>query len=197
MPNCRPSRWLYTMLPRDDTVGESRPQDPSNAVSPSWPATERDNEHLSAKGAWWRRNRYFGALLFNLAAFILPALYSTLSKLWIANIDSSMVVTSDVYTYMGTVSEVVNEGLPRAAWVIIGDKASRGLAQRLQLTHTLILFQASLGLILSIAFVSGASRRLRSHRGSTGQLNVCEDQRLLVPQRHHRDGSVSCNEGAG
>ncbi|KAK7720960.1 hypothetical protein SLS64_001253 [Diaporthe eres] len=112
---------------------------------------------MSAKGAWWRRNRYFGALLFNLAAFILPALYSTLSKLWIANIDSSMVVTSDVYTYMGTVSEVVNEGLPRAAWVIIGDKASRGLAQRVQLTHTLILFQAALGLILSIAFISGAS----------------------------------------
>lgn len=157
MPNLRPSRWLYRMLPKDNTVVESSHQGPADAVSPPSPATEHDDRHLSTKGAWWRRNRYFGALLFNLAAFVLPALYSTLSKLWIANIDSSMVVTSDVYTYMGTISEVVNEGLPRAAWVIIGDKSSRGLAQRLQLTHTLLLFQAALGLILSIAFISGAS----------------------------------------
>lgn len=157
MRNFRPSRWLYRMLPKDDNLVESSPHGPTDAMSPLTPATEHDIQTTSAKGAWWRRNRYFGALLFNLAAFILPALYSTLSKLWIANIDSSMVVTSDVYTYMGTVSEVVNEGLPRAAWVIIGDKASRGLVQRLQLTHTLILFQAALGLILSIAFISGAS----------------------------------------
>lgn len=145
------------MLPKDDTVVDSTPPAEANIITPPSPATERQSQQGPATGAWWRRNRYSGALLFNLAAFILPALYGTLSKLWIANIDSSMVVTSDVYTYMGTISEVINEGLPRAAWVVIGDKSSRSIAQRLQLTHTLILFQAALGLILSIAFVSGAS----------------------------------------
>ncbi|KAI4620646.1 uncharacterized protein J4E87_006971 [Alternaria ethzedia] len=72
------------------------------------------------------RDTYIGALLFNTCAFILPALYSTLSKLWVANIDSSMVVTTDTYTYIGVVAEVLNEGLPRAAYLVIGDKSSRG-----------------------------------------------------------------------
>jgi Na+-driven multidrug efflux pump len=98
-----------------------------------------------------------GAFLFNITSFILPALYSTLSKLWVANIDSSMVVTTDSYTYIGVVAEVLNEGLPRAAWLIIGDKSSRSFRSRLQLSHTLILFQATLGLIMSIAFIAGAS----------------------------------------
>ncbi|KAK2482079.1 hypothetical protein H9L39_07718 [Fusarium oxysporum f. sp. albedinis] len=103
------------------------------------------------------RTHYTGSLLFNLASFILPALYGTLSKLWVANIDSSMVVLTDAYTYMNTASEAVNEGLPRAAWVIIGDKASRSLGKRLQLTHTLIAFQSVIGLILSIVFLAAAS----------------------------------------
>ncbi|KAK7424446.1 hypothetical protein QQX98_000411 [Neonectria punicea] len=68
-----------------------------------------------------------------------------------------MVVTTDSYTYMNTASEAFNEGLPRAAWLIIGDKASRDLSRRLQLTHTLIAFQSFVGLILSIVFVSAAS----------------------------------------
>jgi hypothetical protein len=96
-------------------------------------------------------------LVFNVAAFILPALYSTLAKLWVANIDRSLVVTTDVYTYIGIVAEVLNEGLPRAAWVIIGDSASRSWTQRLGLTHTLILFQYVLGLIMSIGFLAGAA----------------------------------------
>ncbi|RTE84465.1 hypothetical protein BHE90_001074 [Fusarium euwallaceae] len=104
----------------------------------------------------WHRTQYRGSLLFNLASFILPALYGTLSKLWVANIDSSMVVTTDAYTYMNTAAEAVNEGLPRAAWVIIGDKASRDLAKRLQLTHTLITFQSLAGFILSIVFLAAA-----------------------------------------
>ncbi|EKG10472.1 hypothetical protein MPH_12330 [Macrophomina phaseolina MS6] len=41
---------------------------------------------------------YPGALLFNLASFILPALYATLSKLWVANISTSLVATTDAYT---------------------------------------------------------------------------------------------------
>ncbi|KAL5411100.1 hypothetical protein PMIN06_004607 [Paraphaeosphaeria minitans] len=103
------------------------------------------------------RNVYTGALLFNLCSFVLPALYSTLSKLWVANFDSSMVVTTDSYTYIGVVAEVLNEGLPRAAYLVIGDHSSRSFRERLQLTHTLILFQSTLGLIMSFAFLGGAS----------------------------------------
>ncbi|KAJ3575590.1 hypothetical protein NPX13_g3979 [Xylaria arbuscula] len=122
----------------------------------------------------WNRERYFGSLAFNIAAFLLLALYSKLSKLWVASINSSMVNSSMVnssmvattdhiyipdsnYTYLNTAAEAVNEGLPRAAQVVIGDKASRDLTERMQLTHTLILFQAVAGLILSIVFVSTAS----------------------------------------
>ncbi|KAL4984092.1 hypothetical protein BDW68DRAFT_190759 [Aspergillus falconensis] len=105
---------------------------------------------------WWHRSSYVGALLFNAAAFILPALYSTLVKIWIANIDSSLVVTSDVYTYIGTVAEVLNEGLPRAVWVTIADKEARSFKARLGLAHTLVVFQSILGLIMSIVFVAAA-----------------------------------------
>ncbi|KAM7211870.1 hypothetical protein V8F06_012745 [Rhypophila decipiens] len=118
--------------------------------------TDDGRVHQDQKWAGIHRTSYSGALLCNLAAFTLPAVYSTLSKLWVANIDSTLIVTTDIYTYIGVVTEVLNEGLPRAAWVIIGDKASRSLAQRLQLTHTLIVFQAVMGLIMSIAFVGAA-----------------------------------------
>jgi Na+-driven multidrug efflux pump len=68
-----------------------------------------------------------------------------------------MVVTTDVYTYIGVVAEVLNEGLPRASYLVIGDKSNRGFRERLQLTHTLILFQSILGLVMSIGLVAGAS----------------------------------------
>lgn len=74
-----------------------------------------------------------------------------------ADIDTKLVATTDSYTYIGVVSEVINEGLPRAAWVIIGDKSARAFHSRLGLAHTLILFQALFGLLLSIIFVSSAS----------------------------------------
>lgn len=74
-----------------------------------------------------------------------------------ANIDSSLVVTTDTYTYIGVVAEVLNEGLPRASYLIIGDKDSRTLRERVQLTHTLILFQSILGFVMSLGFVGGAS----------------------------------------
>ncbi|TQV99374.1 hypothetical protein V2A60_004852 [Cordyceps javanica] len=108
------------------------------------------------------RSAYVRALLFNLASFVLPALYSTLSKLWVARIDASLVATTDTYTYIGVIVEIVNEGLPRAAWVIIGDKASRSLTQRLALTNTLILAQSSLGLVMSVAFAAGATTFAKS-----------------------------------
>lgn len=50
--------------------------------------------------SWWSRERFTGAVLFNAVTFLLPAVYGTLAKLWIANIDPSMVVTTDVYTYV-------------------------------------------------------------------------------------------------
>jgi hypothetical protein len=108
--------------------------------------------------SFWRRSGYGGTLLFNIAAFILPALYTTLSKYWVANIDSSMVVTTDAYTYIGVVAEVLNEGLPRAAWNIIADRSNRSLATRHGLSYTLITVQTILGLIMSVAFV-GAARQ--------------------------------------
>ena len=97
-----------------------------------------------------------GALLFNTGAFILPALYNTLVKIWIANIDSSHVATTDVYTYIGTIAEVLNEGLPRAVWVTIADKQARSFESRLGLAYTLVIFQAILGIIMSIVFASAA-----------------------------------------
>ncbi|KAM4067818.1 hypothetical protein HRG_009810 [Hirsutella rhossiliensis] len=102
-----------------------------------------------------RRDRYSVALSFNVAAFLLPAIYSTLAKLWVARIDSSMVVTTDVYTYIATIAEVINE-VSRASWTTIGDKCSRKHSQRLALAHTLILAQALLGLALSLILLGAA-----------------------------------------
>lgn len=99
---------------------------------------------------------YPGSLLFNTGAFILPALYSTLSKLWVANIDSTLVVTTDVYTYIGVIVEVLNEGLPQAVWVIIADESNRSLRSRLTLTYTLIAFQILFGTLLMVVFLSSA-----------------------------------------
>jgi len=49
---------------------------------------------------WWSRERFPGAALFNFGTFVLPAVYETLAKLWVAKIDSSMVATTEVYTYV-------------------------------------------------------------------------------------------------
>jgi Na+-driven multidrug efflux pump len=68
-----------------------------------------------------------------------------------------MVVTIDVFTYVGIIAEVLNEGLPRASYLIIGDKSNRSFRERLQLTHTLILFQSILGLLMSVALIASAS----------------------------------------
>nr|POE99394.1 putative transporter c11d3.18c [Quercus suber] len=142
---------LYTMLPKDDaTVAVGPVDDGENEI-----LSEQEDAPLNQP---WSRQRYFGSLLFNIGAFILPALYATLSKLWVANIDSSLVVTTDAYTYIGVVAEVLNEGLPRASWNIIGDKANRSLAARHGLSYTLILTQSVLGLIMSIAFVAAAQQ---------------------------------------
>ena len=142
------------MVPKDDaSVHATAANDTSDRRT-------SDAEEIDQHRARWlhhvQRDKYFGALVFNLTAFILPALYSTLSKLWVANIDSSLIVLNDANTYMGVVVEVINEGLPRAAWVTIGDKAARSLYSRIGLTYTLITFQVLLGTILSIIFLAAA-----------------------------------------
>jgi len=87
---------------------------------------------------------------------LLPALYSTLSKLWIANIDSSQVVTTDVYTYIGVIAQVLNDGLPRCAWLIIGDKITRTVSSRLALSYTMIVVQVVLGLLMTLIFIASS-----------------------------------------
>ncbi|TVY51718.1 hypothetical protein LCER1_G008925 [Lachnellula cervina] len=143
------------MVPKNDDVlanpGSDSPPDNSSPDTGNSPWTWKKLRLICS------RETYFGALAFNVAAFFLPALYSTLSKLWVANIDPSRVVTTDVYTYIGVVAEVLNEGLPRASWLIIGDKASRSYRQRLQLSYTLIIVQSALGLLMSIVFIAAAS----------------------------------------
>ncbi|KAF7970939.1 hypothetical protein HWV62_22590 [Athelia sp. TMB] len=148
------------MLPSDDPV-----KDPDFAADGATVeslereasiASKQDAEFISPH-APWNRKTYLGAVIFNVLAFLLPALYSTLSKLWVADIDSSLVVTTDAYTYIGVVAEVLNEGLPRAAWVIIGDKTSRTITSRIGLSYSLILFQGVLGAIMSLIFVGAAA----------------------------------------
>ncbi|CAE6360330.1 unnamed protein product [Rhizoctonia solani] len=103
------------------------------------------------------RNTYTGALFFNILAFILPALYDTLVKIWISKIDSSFVVTTDAYTYISTIVEVLNEGLPQAAYLVIGDPVMP-LAHRVNIVSTLIVFQMAAGLVMSLIFVASASK---------------------------------------
>jgi len=143
-------RRLYTMLPKGDFEAET-------ATSSTEESVERTQDDRTKPGSWSRK-RYLDSLIFNIAAFILPALVGTLSKLWVANIDSSLVVTTDAYTYIGVVVEVLNEGLPRAAWNVIGDKTNRSLAERHGISYTLIAFQTVLEFIMSIAFVAAAQQ---------------------------------------
>ncbi|KAI9700955.1 MAG: hypothetical protein M1820_006600 [Bogoriella megaspora] len=92
--------------------------------------------------------------VLNFFAYLLPALYQALSKLWIANIDSNMVALADTYTYVSSIAQVFNDGLPQAVWMIIGDKSLRTFSARLGLTHTLIAFQSLAGLIISLTLLA-------------------------------------------
>lgn len=49
---------------------------------------------------WWSRERFTGSALFNVFTFLLPAIYMTLAKLWVSQMDSKMVVATDVYVYV-------------------------------------------------------------------------------------------------
>lgn len=144
----------------DDAIADAHPRESFSAAlgrtaADRGSAADHDSTRTQARPQRFRQ-RYEGALAVNLATFLLPALYGTLSKLWVARIDATLVVTTDVYTYIGTFAEVLNEGLPRAAWVTIADRDARTLRERLQLTHTLVVVQALLGLAMSVVFAGAA-----------------------------------------
>lgn len=84
---------------RRSAMGRSE-QDASTEIEGASTSGGEAVELLEDSLPWWSRQRFPGAALFNAAAFLLPALYGTLAKLWIAKIDRSMVVTTDVYTYV-------------------------------------------------------------------------------------------------
>ncbi|KAF3088496.1 hypothetical protein TWF102_010151 [Orbilia oligospora] len=139
------SRWGYRKLKATDERDEEV-------------RVENDSPgELGPKAKWWSRERYFGSIIFNICTFLLPALYGTLSKLWVAQIDGSMVATTDAYTYIGVFAEVINEGLPRGVFTVIGDRSSRTIQSRINLTYTLLYTQSILGLLLSVIFCSAAS----------------------------------------
>ncbi|CAE6437833.1 unnamed protein product [Rhizoctonia solani] len=114
---------------------------------------EQETSSQEAMPKRFSRNTFTGALLFNFLAFILPALYDTLVKIWISKIDSSLVVTTDSYTYISTIVEVLNEGLPRAAYLVIGDPVMP-LTHRVNLVCTLVVFQMVAGLVMSLIFLA-------------------------------------------
>ncbi|CEL07707.1 Putative Podospora anserina S mat genomic DNA chromosome 4, supercontig 1 [Aspergillus calidoustus] len=89
--NTEANRVEVLSHPATATTDADNQRDQPNLLSLKWAMGEK----------WWHRSNYTGALLCNTAAFILPALYRTLVKIWIANIDSSFVVTTDVHTYIG------------------------------------------------------------------------------------------------
>lgn len=52
--------------------------------------------------------------------------------------------------------EVINEGLPRASYKVIGDKSRRTRSQRIGISNAMILFQLCLGMLMSIIICSAA-----------------------------------------
>lgn len=83
-------------------------------------------------------------------------MYATLSRLWVAKLDPALVSVTETYTYIGTAVEVVNEGLPRAAYLVIGDRARRSERERVAISYALIFVQCVLGAALSTVICAAA-----------------------------------------
>ena len=49
---------------------------------------------------WWSKEKFTGSVLFNGCTFLLPAIYMTLAKLWVSQLDPKMVVATDIYPYV-------------------------------------------------------------------------------------------------
>ena len=63
-----------------------------------------------------------------------------------------------MYTYIGVIAEVLNDGLPRAAWLVIGDKSTRTISSRLSISYSMILAQTFLGALMTIIFVAASEK---------------------------------------
>ncbi|KAG6832847.1 hypothetical protein H0H87_000201 [Tephrocybe sp. NHM501043] len=61
------------------------------------------------------------------------------------------------HTPTSVIIEVLNEGLPRAAYLVIGDP-SAPLQRRLNLVATLLAFQMTLGFVMSVVFLAAAPK---------------------------------------
>ncbi|KAF8734774.1 hypothetical protein RHS02_06607, partial [Rhizoctonia solani] len=149
--NSSGDNWLsFTSQTEQEPIADTASQKIGGDIDQEYPIQAEMPRRFS-------RNTYTGALLINILASALPAIYDTLVKIWISKIDSSFVVTTDAYTYINVIVEVLNEGLPRASYLVIGDSAMP-LALRVNLVCTLIVFQTVAGLVMSLIFVASASR---------------------------------------
>ena len=63
-----------------------------------------------------------------------------------------------MYTYIGVIVEVLNDGIPRSAWLVIGDKSSRSLHSRLSLAWTMIIVTAAQGLLMTVIFLATSTK---------------------------------------
>lgn len=160
----QPSRCYYMMLPtKANTALQASPSVVCSADRQSYEASEEDIAGISLhsrvpadlRPSIHRRTQVIRSLcigITNMQTDTLERYFSTYAplscQLYMVRSQSSglptssMVVTTDVYTYIGVVAEVLNEGLPRASYLIIGDDAGRTVRERVQLSHILILFQS-------------------------------------------------------
>ncbi|TVY82521.1 hypothetical protein LSUE1_G003878 [Lachnellula suecica] len=128
-------------------------------------AKNDDVEDTSKKVSVWvriarkcHRKTFVGAVFCNFWAFFFPALHVILSKLLVGHIDPNQVATTKLYTWMSVAGLVLNDGLPRAAWTVIGDDTTRSRHSRISLSYTLILFQVVFGIAVSGILMASAER---------------------------------------
>lgn len=57
-----------------------------------------------------------------------------------------------------TLNPFLNDGIPRSAWLIIGDKSSRSLHSRLNLAWTMIIVGAAQGLLMTVIFLAASTK---------------------------------------
>lgn len=99
---------------------------------------------------------FVGSLWRNFLASILPALYVVLSRLWLAELNPEYVALTGAWTYVGAISNVINEGLPRAAWRVVGDRNTYSTRQRYELALALISFISALAVLLTVLLLLSA-----------------------------------------
>lgn len=63
-------------------------------------------------------------------------------------------MTTDIYTYIGVIVEVLNESIPRSAWLVIGDESNRTISSRLNLAYTMITTMAVFGSLMTVIFLA-------------------------------------------